>query len=163
MPNELTKEDVELLLSYDATTGHMTWRVDRGKGRAGERAGTRHPHGYRQIKLKGRLYLTHRLAWLLMTGAWPRHTVDHINGDRTDDRFENLRDVPQGINSQNRRKPQRNNTTGFLGVTERQGRFRAAVQSPSGKTHAAGSYATAEEAHAAYIDKKRELHEGCTI
>ncbi len=89
-------------------------------------------------------------------------TIDHINGDKVDNRLENLRLVSHGENLQNIRKPMRNNTSGFLGVCRSGGKFMATI-SVNGKSLNLGSFDKPEAAHAAYVAAKRRLHACCTI
>lgn len=103
------KED----LSYDPSSGLFT-RLSAG-ARAGEIAGTLGRNGYIYIRLRGRHYLAHRLAWLFMTGSMPDGSLDHINNIPTDNRFENLRQATKSQNGCNR-GPNKNNTSGFKGV-----------------------------------------------
>lgn len=126
-----------------------------------------HRKGYLWVCLgfKGRrmIFAEHRLGWFLHHGYWPQHTIDHRNGDKTDNRLENLRDVSNQHNRQNTRKAYRSNKSGLLGVCQTaSGRWEAAVKL-DGKKHYAGLYDTPQEAHAAYIELKRKLHPGCTI
>lgn len=100
-----------------------------------------------------------------MTGGWPRFTIDHINGDGSDNRWANLRDVPLFVNQQNMRKPrggQRTNKIGVLGVTQVGRRFSARL-SVDKRTTYLGTFDTPEEAHAAYLAAKRAHHAGCTV
>ena len=101
---------------------------------------------------------------LWITGAWPEHDVDHINGVRNDNRWSNLREVTRTVNIQNQRIAQTRNVAGLLGVSFEKARnkYKAGIVA-GGKYHNLGRFNTAEEAHAAYLKAKRELHEGCTI
>lgn len=155
----LTFEQVYEQIAYDPETGVFTWRVGKkGQAGPGSIAGCLNKHlGYWQIGiLRQRLY-GHRLAWLLSYGCWPTHQIDHINGDRSDNRLTNLREATHADNQQNRHLYR--NRTGFAGVEycPKFGRFRARVVHNQIK-HCAGHYDTAEEAHAAYLAKKAELH-----
>jgi len=124
--------------------------------------------GYRCIKVLGRLQLAHRLAWLYVHGVWPDHEIDHLNGIRSDNRLGNLRDVSRTTNSENQRRATVGNTsTKLLGATlddsvYRRKPFKAQIK-VNGRSRHLGMFATAEEAHQAYVDAKRQLHEGCTI
>lgn len=113
----LTVEHLKELLSYSPETGVFTWLVSRG-GRAqpGAKAGTRNVNGYWRIDVEGEKLYAHRLAWLYMTGSWPKGEIDHINGVRADNRFPNLREATV---SENRRNVtmRRHNTSGVFGVT----------------------------------------------
>ncbi len=118
MISDLSIDYIKWLLAYDPVTGAMTWNVDRSStARKGDNAGSMHKDGYLQIKFRGYgcSSFCHRLAVVLMTGAWPDGEVDHINGIRTDNRWENLRLVSRSQNMRNR-KIGRRNTSGIMGV-----------------------------------------------
>jgi hypothetical protein len=119
--------------------------------------------GYTALCVRGSVIYAHRAAWLYVHGEHPKHAIDHINGDRSDNRIANLRDVPQAINGQNIRTAHIDNSTGLLGVSleKASGRYMAKV-SVRGVTWNK-RYDTAEEAHAAYLKHKRAMHEGCTV
>lgn len=165
----LTAERLRELLHYDPETGVFRWRADRltGRGRrllarAGDIAGTREQNGYVRINIDYRPQRAHRLAFLYVTGKWPRHHVDHKNGVPDDNAWSNLRDVPQAINNQNQRRVRADSKTGVQGVQQTaDGRFVARV-GLSGTRHI-GRFDTPQEAHSAYVAAKRELHAGCTI
>jgi hypothetical protein len=148
-------------LDYDSETGEFRWKVTRGKARKGALAGTP-TNGYVQIGLGGELFKAHQLAWLFVHGAWPELDMDHINGIRSDNRIVNLREATREVNQQNLRKPHADNRNGLLGVVTNHARFSARIM-VRGKPIYLGTFATPEQAHAAYIDAKRQLHSGCTI
>lgn len=89
------------LLEADPIAGTLRWKP--ASGRHGLAGATRpaEPCNYRNVVIDGRGYKAHRLMWLLCTGAWPEFVVDHINGDRHDNRLANLRDVPHAENQRN--------------------------------------------------------------
>ncbi len=147
-------------LQYDPDTGAFHWKKgQRGGLVAGRFCASR---GGVAITLAQRHHQAHRLAWLYVHGDWPNGVIDHINGDPTDNRLANLRDVSIAANSQNQRKAMNTSTTGVLGVEPRDGRFGARVQ-VGNERHYLGRFDTAEEAHAAYVQAKRRLHEGNTL
>lgn len=143
-------------LEYDQETGHF---VRRGNPKI---LGGDNGQGYLIICLSGQRYRAHRLAVFYVTGQWPAHEVDHINGNRSDNRWENLRLVTGNVNSQNRREAQKNSSTGLLGVRPFRGRFRSVIALNHKRKHL-GTFETAIEAHQAYVAAKRLMHEGCTI
>lgn len=161
----LTAERLRELLAYDSSTGLFVWR-ERSNGRvpAGTVAGSPHPTGYIQIKIARVMHKAHRLAWLYCHGVWPDRfmDIDHMNGDRGDNRIENLRVISRAGNAQNRRRANRGSRTSMLGVYYRQGRSRpwSAAIFVFGKQKHLGSYFSADEARAAYLEAKRRLHEG---
>lgn len=162
------------LLHYDPTTGVFTWRVDRrlganGKGAlraaAGDVAGGLDvDSGYWQIRIGRRLYRGHRLAWFYMTGQWPECQVDHRDTDRSNNRWLNLRDVPQPVNAQNLRRARIDSKTGLQGVQyhRKKAKFAARI-TMAGKKRVLGYFDDPNVAHQVYLKAKRQLHEGCTI
>lgn len=153
--NVLTRDRLLEVLRYDPATGQMYWRVSRGTRAVGDVAGNKRIDGYVYIKIDRVLYRRTRLIWLYLHGRWPREHVDHINRNTPDDRLENLREATRSQNLGNR-KINKNNSTGFKGVHERNGRFRAYINE-GGRRINVGSYATAHEAGAAYFVKAQEL------
>ena len=161
--NALTFERLQALLMYSPETGLFTWRQRMGsRAPEGSVAGSRDVLGYIQLGVDGVNHHAHRLAWFSMTGAMPEFTVDHVNGIVSDNRWENLRDVPHGHNIQNQRRASRANAVGLLGVCASGNRWRATIRA-QGRQHHLGCFATPEAAHAAYVEAKRRLHEGCTL
>lgn len=152
------------MLSYDPNTGEFRWLKAPGQRSdlIGSVAGGLGLDGYKKIRVDSTLYQAHRLAWLHHYGVHPNDDIDHINGVKTDNRIENLRDVPHAVNMQNIRRAHRDSSTGLLGVKVVGGRHFAAIKL-DGKAISLGGYDTAGEAHAAYVDAKRRLHEGCTL
>lgn len=157
---ELTAARLREVLGYCPETGVFTRIVGvRGKA-AGTIAGTVSAAlGYVFIGIDGARYLAHRLAWLYMHGKWPENQVDHINGIRDDNRFENLREATAAQNRQNQTGFRRNNSSGYLGVyaDKKTGLYTANIKI-DGIQHHIGSYRTAEEAHEAYRQEKAKLH-----
>lgn len=159
MENEmLTQERLKELLLYTPETGVFIWRVNKNRNAlCGQIAGSMHSHGYIVIKIDCERYYAHRLAWLYVFGEWPRYGIDHINGARDDNSIINLRDITQAENKQNQTKPNINNSVKCLGVSRSGRRFRAQIMI-SGESIELGKYDTREDAHAAYLAAKRELH-----
>lgn len=153
----LTAERVREVLNYDSNTGVFVWAKSLSNRRGiGNRAGVRcRRDGYRIIGIDGKTYVTSRLAWLWMTGEWPKF-VDHINCNRDDDRWSNLREASRTENQCNRGR-QSNNRSGFKGVHAHQGRWRARICKEQ-KSVSLGVYDTPEEAHQAYIVAAEKIH-----
>lgn len=128
-------------LRYDPDTGNL-YRSD-GSLAVGYVKG-----GYRIVSVKGKQYLAHRLAYFLVTGMWP-DVLDHINRDRLDNRWVNLRHTNRLGNAQNAGL-RKDSTSGYRGVSFRKssGKWRAYIQS-GGKQHHIGFFNTAEAAYAA--------------
>jgi len=153
--------------SYDPSTGIISSAIKtRGQGGsilAGTPVGYKHPRENRLIisanhKGKQRAFKAHRIAWLLMTGAWPAGEIDHIDGDGTNNRWNNLRVVTRSQQMMNRKLSPRN-TSGFLGVRlcKSTGRWRALIWK-NRKHYHLGYFDTKEEAHIAYRKASSELH-----
>lgn len=160
--NELTVERLRELLRYEPVTGEFFW-LARPRIRAGKRAGNVRPKdGRRSIRVDCKLYLAARLAWLYMTGKWPAHQVDHFDTNPTNDAWRNLRDLPSAKNAQNRRQAGPRSSTGLLGVNKNGARFQAAL-TLDGRRYRFGTYDTPEQAHAAYVEGKRQLHPAGTL
>jgi len=158
----LTKEMLQQMLHYNEDTGHFTWLVTSNRKKAGERAGTPVPHGYRKIQVYGKIYYEHRLAWLYVHGAFPEEVVDHIDGNGTNNKIANLRSVSRSENMRNQSKPQKSSKLGILGVSQtKNGKFKAQIMNE--KVINLGAFDTAEAASEAYVNAKRKLHSTCIL
>lgn len=116
--NYPTQEELKKYLIYVPETGVFINRITRhAKAKEGHVAGYVNPgSGYRYIYLDGLNLLEHRLAWIYVFGILPEGQIDHANGDRTDNRLENLRHCNAFENARNKRAGQ-NNTSGVKGVS----------------------------------------------
>ena len=154
----ITQERLKELLDYDPETGVFTRRQQRGRGLAGMPAGNVSSLGYVYITLDRHRCLAHRLVWLLVTGSFPKEFVDHINGDTSDNRVENLRGVDNAQNLWNRGTDS-NNTTGVKGVRWHSGHrhWQGRVYA-RGTCHHVGTFHTLQEAEAAVRAARTELH-----
>lgn len=112
----ITQNELKEVLNYDEYTGIFTWKkVKKYSNKSvGDVAGGL-SLGYVVIKVGGKLYKAHRLAWLYVYGNFPEQQIDHINGNEQDNRLCNLREANQSQNNYNR-KLQKNNTSGVKGV-----------------------------------------------
>lgn len=110
----VTHERLVEILNYDPETGIFTSRISVGPRKAGTSAGSLCNRGYLRIEICGHRYGAHRLAWFYVHGKWPNY-IDHIDGDKINNRISNLRDVSIAENSQNM-KLGRRNRTGIHGV-----------------------------------------------
>jgi hypothetical protein len=160
--SEITQKRLRELVDYDPSTGVFTRKIRHWCAKKGQIAGCRTPDGRLCFRVDGKLYLAHRLAWLYVHGKLPVGVIDHINGDHSDNRIENLRDVPRVVNQQNLRKAMAGSQTKLLGASPHGSGFRAEIRVGGVKKYL-GTYRTAEEAHRVYVDAKRKMHEGCTI
>jgi hypothetical protein len=159
----VSAEQVREALSYDPGTGAFTWKIKVNRIRPGDPAGgISKKTGYVNIAVSGRTYRAHRLAIVWMTGEWPPEHVDHRNGDKGDNRWDNIRPASARINAQNVRTASKRNKLGVLGVSPAKYGYKATIQ-VDGKSIHLGYHATPEAAHSAYVAAKRVLHEGATI
>jgi len=163
----LEAETLKQMLWYDPETGIFRWRVSSSRNvKPWDVAGMKGGEGYWHIRINGKAHRAHRLAWLYMTGRWPDRLIDHINGVRNDNRFQNIRQADDFLNSQNQRVACSNSKTGLLGVFHDKKRANKPFYSTIGankKKIWLGRFETAEQAHQAYVNAKRELHQGCAI
>jgi hypothetical protein len=140
-------------LDYCPETGVFRWKMSNGRARScGSIAGRKLPNGYLTVKLNNMTVYLHRAAWQIVYGTPPEQYIDHINGNPSDNRIVNLRDVSQTVNLQNTRKAR----GALLGVARCRKKFRAEIRIGGRKKHL-GVYATAEEAHAAFMSARQAL------
>ena len=115
--SELIKlEMLKDLLCYCPERGIFTWRESTNtKIKVGSVAGHEKATGYNEIRINGKTYKAHRLAWLYVYGEWPKGEIDHINHDGMDNRISNLRDVSHRENGMNQ-PIRKNNKSGVNGI-----------------------------------------------
>jgi hypothetical protein len=169
-----SQEVLRQLLDYDPATGVLTWRtralcwfqdgkqtrvhnaaIWNGKNAGKQAFITMLPSGHRYAGVFGQKLLAHRVIWKMVTGDEP-DTVDHVNGDASDNRWQNLRNVSQRVNSCNC-KLSKNNTSGVNGVSwdERRQNWCVSVNVNYRKLHV-GAFDTLEAATAARKQAERE-------
>jgi hypothetical protein len=166
----LTAEYVRECFNYDADTGALVWRERplshfsapsyqlRCNARwVGKEAANIAKTGYKRVNIGGNLYLVHRIIWLLVQGEWP-DCIDHINGDRTDNRLRNLRSVTKKENCRNARLSS-SNTSGISGVSfsKRFQKWESYIGLGENRTKKLGFFATFAEAAEARRVAEREL------
>lgn len=144
-------------LKYEPDTGKLYWQVTRNRIVAGQEAGSRHL-GYIRVKMKGRNYAAHRIAWALTFGDWPSKEIDHIDGDRANNRISNLREATHSQNIQNCIL-RNSNKYGLRGIYKQTcAKGWGATISVNGQRKYLGTFSSAEEAHAAYLDAVIKFH-----
>lgn len=138
------------VLDYDPDTGDFTWKFRQGRQQAGTIAGTVRGK-YCYIRVYGEVRLAHRAAFAWVHGFWPTHQIDHINGDKQDNRIVNLRAATSQQNAANTPRC-KDNTTGFKGVrrARKAGKWWAYIY-VDGHDKYLGTYDTPEAAHEAYL------------
>ena len=169
---ELTQKFLKEALDYNPDTGIFTWKIrplshfknahgmNTFNSKQANKATGAKNYGYLVIRINNVLYRAHRLAWLYVYGYMPVNQIDHINNIRDDNRIINLREATNGENCQNLKTVCKNNkSAGLLGAYRDKGckKFKARI-TINGNIKPLGKFDTAQEAHEAYIEAKRELH-----
>ena len=95
-------EHLHKLFKYNPETGILIWNVRRRGITYGAVAGTDRGDGYIRVKIKQQPHFAHRIIFAIMTGQWPVHQIDHINGNKSDNRWVNLREVTNQENGLNK-------------------------------------------------------------
>ena len=156
----LTQEELKEILDYYPETGIFRWKSNRAnnKIKVVDIAGTLNYNGYRYIRMNGENYREHRLAWFYVYGHWPEKEIDHINGMKTDNSIENLREASRSENNMNKPK-QINNTSGYKGVCWHKAaqKWQAHIKINKKLKHL-GLFDSPEEAYAAYCEAAKRLH-----
>ena len=153
----ITHERLKELVEYDPETGIITWKISHRSVTKGQMAGTIISSGYVRISLDNRFYQRSHLAWFYVKKVWPTKFLDHINGIPTDDRIVNLREATCMQNGCNRTK-QKNNTTGFKGVSQVYGgKYGARIRSNK-RIFWLGTFDDPIDAHNAYCEAAKKLH-----
>ena len=147
--------DVSDFLEYRPETGDFFWLKSQGGPKKGDMAGSISSNGYRYISFDRRRFLAHRLAWFCSHGRDPEASIDHINGNKLDNRICNLRLASQTQNLGNQRG-RRNNPAGYKGVTKVKWGWMARIQF-QGRQIYLGLFSSAQAAHAAYCRAAVEL------
>ena len=152
------KEELKQVLRYEPNTGLLFWTDYAHKSVRGKQAGTLN-RGYIVVMYKAKFYKAHRLAWLLAHGQWPQKHIDHINGQKSDNRLSNLRDVDDMLNQQNRYNARVDSKSGLMGASPYRNRWKSQIKI-NGELKYLGVYDTPEIAHAVYMQAKQQHHIG---
>ena len=155
----LTQEQLKTKLIYSPDTGEFSW-VDSCNVRAklGKKPGSLTNHGYISIRLFGNSYLAHVLAWIYMKGSMPSSKLDHIDTNKTNNRWGNIRPATNAQNVQNTGL-RAHNKSGFKGVSwyKSRSKWKAECQA-NGKRKHIGYFEKIEDAAFAYAKVAKELH-----
>lgn len=156
MKPNITQDRLKQLMSYDPLTGKFSRLTKWGRQNIGDEPGCKSKFGYRYIGVEGKGYTAYRLAWLYVYGKFPDGDIDHINGDPTDDRIENLRSVSHSVNLHNtsHRKPKSNHK----GVYQTKEKTWQANIRLNYKLHHLGRFKTIDEAIQARKDAELKFN-----
>ena len=151
----LSLERLKAQLRYDPNTGLFWWLQRKQKRRLDRPAGSQRKDRRWVIRVDGRLYLTHQLAWFWMTGEWCAE-IDHADTDPGNNRWMNLRPATSSQNKANQQASRRS-TLGVRGVSPHKGGYRVRLQK-DGQRIDAGVHPTIELATAAYTEAAARVH-----
>ena len=164
-------ERLRQLLRYDEASGKLFWRprtrdmfpTQRAYSswvsqRSGQEAFTATAYGYRVSKIDGKMCAAHRVFWAMVHGYWPADDLDHVNGQRDDNRLSNLREATRSQNLCNRSIPAAN-TSGHKGVYFHKPTEKWRAQIKKNKvSHFLGCFANLDDAIAARNSASLRLH-----
>lgn len=146
-------------IKYDHETGFFSAKTSRKGMPVGKNIALPQSSGYLRVSYKGYRYLAHRLAWIIFYRENPPGQIDHINGDRKDNRIKNLRIALPSENNQNQSKAKGKNKVIGVYLME-SGRYQAKIKA-NGKTKILGRFDSEEEASQAYWSAKMKFHPFC--
>lgn len=149
----LTAERLKELIKYEPDTGNFVWAKGRPGASKGAIAGWTDVNNYRSVKIDREVYLQHRLAFFYVQGKWPVCEMDHKDGDRTNNKWSNLREATRTQNAVNRKA-----TAGLKGAEKQpNGKWVARIRYNKKRLYL-GMFDTELQAHKAYVLKAQELH-----
>lgn len=158
-------EKLQECFDYNPETGQLFWKfVESNRVYVGkEAAKISGPYGYKTVTLKGKSYRAHRLIWALVTGEWPKDFIDHIDRDRSNNKFTNLRVCTQKQNNINK-TPSKNFSSPYLGVCKPRGRklWLAQLQQ-DGRCRFLGYFSSEVDAAKAYDLAAKEVFGGFAV
>lgn len=152
------EDELKQMLRYEPDTGLLFWTDTAPKAVKGKQAGTLN-RGYTVVMYKAQFFKAHRLAWLLTYGKWPKRGLDHIDGNKSNNRISNLREADDVVNQQNRDRARVDSRSGLVGASPYRRRWKSQIR-VEGEVKYLGVFDTAEMAHQAYMEAKRQFHGG---
>ena len=151
-------DELEKYIDYDPETGKLTRKISGGNRKAGQETTSLKNCGHGLTMVNKKRYASHRLAWRLYYGSWPSKNIDHINGNPSDNRIVNLRDVSQRENNSNRSKHRNGKMVGvYFSKPHQRWMSRIGIGK---KTKYLGLFNTELEGHKAYIKALKDLENG---
>jgi hypothetical protein len=154
----VTQEILQQLFNYDSESGNFYWKIKRrGVKSLTNPTGSKHSEGYVVIGVNGKIYFAHRLAWIYMYGEIPeKHDIDHIDGDRSNNRIKNLRIATRWQNLSNSNHS--NGKSKYRGVwfSKVSMKWQSMIR-VNKERYYLGLFLTQEEARDAYLKKSKEL------
>lgn len=154
----MTQLELQALFSYSPETGLLTWKVSlSNRTKAGDTVRGKSPDGYYRVGIHGKVYLAHRIIWVLIHGSAPQYDIDHIDGDPSNNRLDNLRDVSRSANitNQHKRRPKTNSPLKGAYWDKNAKRYMSQI-TVNGQRKYLGYFDTAEQAHEAYMASLRD-------
>lgn len=154
----ITVERLRTLFDYSEETGNFIRKITVANKKAGSIAGYLSEQGYIRMEIDGHAYFAHQLAYMWMVGVFPKNLIDHINGNRKDNRFLNLRLCNNFENTRNH-KIRKDNKSGFIGVYKHSVNNSWCAHIKAGeKLIYLGSFKSPEEAAKIRDEAARKLH-----
>lgn len=142
-------KNVSSFIDYNYKTGKFVWLKPRSpRLKPGSIAGYTNPEGYVEIRFNYQKVKAHRLAWFIYYGKWPKHFIDHKNGNPSDNRIKNLREVSSRENSMNQKSHRKGKLVGAV-FHKRDKRWQASIRK-DGKIKFLGYFDSEKLAHQAY-------------
>jgi hypothetical protein len=152
----IVETDVRDVLCYRPDTGEFRWTYDCKKHRSGDLAGTKNRAGYLCIRIGDKLYYAHRLAFLVMTGSFPSRVVNHADGNKANNAWNNLREATRSQSNGSRRRTSASSGLKGAYFSKQIGRWYSRIGA-DGKDTFLGTFDTKEDAHAAYREHAAKL------
>jgi len=158
----ISQREVQEMFHYQYETGELIRRDQRGNQFKGTEVGCNDTFGYKRIRIKGNLFKVHQIVWLYVYGIMPSMEIDHINGDRSDNRVCNLRLATRDVQVQNR-NPGIGESYGLRNIRLRESGTYEVEYRMFRKRHKVGNFTTLEDAQKAlYEHKKANNHPDVT-